>query len=61
MQLVEKVLSTPQDPFVIDKRSANYLYHLAGGHPGIIGFLLANMKENAKNYQSNGITTLHQI
>ncbi len=60
MQLVEERLGTTQDTSVIDERSANYLYYLAGGHPGIIGFLLANMKENAKNYRSNGITTLHR-
>jgi hypothetical protein len=61
MQLFQDKLSKPQDPFVVDERSANYIFFTAGGHPGIVGFLLVKISENTKNYQSNGMTTFCQI
>lgn len=57
MQLFAAKMSGPQDPFEIDERSANYIFHMAGGHPGIIGFFLVKVSENIKNYRSKGITT----
>jgi hypothetical protein len=57
VQLFEEKLSKPQDLFVIDEQSANYIFYMAGGQPGIIGFLLAKIFENTKNYQSYDITT----
>jgi hypothetical protein len=61
MQLFVVIMSDPHDPFEIDERSANYIFHMTGGHPGIIGYFLAKISTNIKNYRSKGITTFSHL
>eukprot|EP00026_Physarum_polycephalum_P004486 Phypoly_transcript_04507.p1 GENE.Phypoly_transcript_04507~~Phypoly_transcript_04507.p1 ORF type:complete len:621 (+),score=65.51 Phypoly_transcript_04507:209-2071(+) len=43
--------------FEIDERSANYLLHWTGSHPGIIGFILKLLLEFASNFASKDEAT----
>lgn len=39
----------------VDDRTANYLFHISGGHPGICGFTFGRVYQQYKNYISGGI------
>jgi len=36
----------------IDERSSNYIFHLTGGHPGIIGLILKHIHHHGKDFKS---------
>lgn len=42
----------------IDDRSANYMFYVTGGHPGVIGAILKIVHHHSQDLRRKGCTTL---
>jgi hypothetical protein len=45
----------------IDDRSANYIFHMTDGHPGLSGFILRSVYEHRSAFSLEGTIILHTL